>query len=318
MKLSRILLSIFMILSGLNLTAQIITVRGKIINKKSSEPLPYANIIFENYGMGASTNQNGEFGFSIPDSLRNENIVVSYVGFKKEKISIARILQEKLIELTPRDENLDEVLVSQILEKKRYVYRPENLQESMGIGNMNAALYPSTIARYYPKPEKFDGDSFFEYIQVYFYSVNEQNNLSPKFRLHIYEVQENGMPGDDILDNMVLEKSPFENSLKVELLERKIKVPENGFFVGLEHIFIKSNEYKEVKDYYMNDTLVAKDFEYKRYAPVYRGVFTEKADDLKVYYYQPGGWVDISNWIIEREENEKNYVAPVFKIRLTN
>ncbi|MDR5590783.1 carboxypeptidase-like regulatory domain-containing protein [Christiangramia sp. SM2212] len=318
MKKISVLLFLSILLCSINISAQVITVRGKITNKKTEEPLPYANIIFENYGMGASTNQNGEFGFSIPDSLRNENIVVSYVGFEKEKFSISQVLRDGKIKLTPKDENLDEVRISQILEKKRYVYRPENLYESMGIGNMNAALYPSTIARYYPKPEKFEGDSFFDYIQVYFYNVREQNHLAPKFRLHIYKVQENGMPGEDILDNMVLEKSPFETNMKVELLDKKIRVPEEGFFVGLEHIFIKTNEYKEVKDYYMNDTLVAKDYENKRYAPVYRGVFTDKSDDLKVYYYEPGGWVDISAWDIKGDVSEKSYVAPVFKIRLTN
>ncbi|WP_300434490.1 carboxypeptidase-like regulatory domain-containing protein [Christiangramia sp.] len=318
MKRLQVYLLLLALLQGFSTIAQVLTVRGIIKNDSTSEPIPYVNIMFENYGMGTSSNENGQFGFIIPDSLSTENIVISHVGFNSKKVSIQEVLEKSTILLIPKKEFLAEVSISQVLKDKRHIFRPENSLEAVGIGNMNAALYPSTIARFYPKPDKFSRECFIENIQIYFYPVEEQNHLSPKFRLHIYKVQEDGKPGEDLLSNLVLEKSSGQSRMKVELLDKKIEVPENGFFVGLEHLFLKENEFKEVKDYYINDSLVAKEFEYKKYAPVYKGVFTKQDSDLKVYYYQPGGWVNISNWEINREESEENYIAPVFKIRITD
>ena len=292
--------------------------RGVIENGSTSAPLPYAHILFENYGLGTTSNINGQFGFSIPDSLRNENIIISHVGFETRNISIQNVLQKKVISLKPKKESLDEVSITQILEENHYIFRPESRNQSVGIGNMNGGMYPSTIARFYPKPDKFTEECFIEYIQVYFYPVEEQKRLSPKFRLHIYEVNENGEPGKDLSDNMIIEKVPGKSNIEVGLLDQKIQVPENGFFVGLEHLFIEENKYTEVKDYYINDSLVAKDFEYQRYAPVYKGIFADRDSDLKVYYYQPQGWVNVSSWDITREESNENYVAPIFKIRITD
>ena len=318
MKKLKVILFLSIIMFNFQGHAQALNVKGVIENSSTSDPLPYAHILFENYGLGTTSNLNGQFGFSIPDSLRNENIIISHVGFKTRTVSIQEVLNEKHIPLTPGKESLAEVSISQVLKDERYIYRPENSLEPLGIGNMNAALYPSTIARYYPKPDKFSKECFIEYIQIYFYRVAEQKHLSPKFRLHIYKVGEDGKPGVDLLENMVLEKSSDKSRMKVELLDHKIEVPENGFFVGLEHLFIKENEYSEVRDYYINDSLVASDFEYKKYAPVYKGVFTEQDPKLKVFYYKPGGWENISNWDISRENSEENYIAPIFKIRITD
>ena len=313
---------LFLILFILSLSfqghSQGLTVRGVIENGSTSSPLPYAHILFENYGLGTTSNINGQFGFSIPDSLRNENIIISHVGFETRNVSIQSVIQEKVISLKPKKESLDEVSITQILEENHYIFRPESRNQSVGIGNMNGGMYPSTIARFYPKPDKFTEECFIEYIQVYFYPVEEQKRLSPKFRLHIYEVNENGEPGKDLSDNMIIEKVPGKSNIEVGLLDQKIQVPENGFFVGLEHLFIEENKYTEVKDYYINDSLVAKDFEYQRYAPVYKGIFADRDSDLKVYYYQPQGWVNVSSWDITREESNENYVAPIFKIRITD
>lgn len=300
------------------MVAQNVLVNGKVLNSSNGTALPYAHIMFENFRLGTSANENGNFRFSIPDSLNGETLIISHVGFNSAKLSINDLLKKKEVSLVPKTEGLNEVSIVQVLKDRAYVYRPEQFLESVGIGNMNAALFPSTIARYYPKPDKFPEECFLEYVQIYFYPVQEQENLSPKFRFHIYNVQKNGLPGEDILENMVLEKKPGEKSMKVELLNKKIQIPENGFYVGLEHLFIKENEYTEVKNYYINDSLVAENFPYKRYAPVYKGVFAEPSEDLKVYYYQPGGWVNISNWEISKRNLENNYITPVFKIKITD
>ena len=308
---------IFLFLSAICF-GQNITVTGKLINSGSKTVVPYAHIMFQNYGMGTNSNSDGMFAFSIPDSLRNENLIISHVSYVKKIIRIENLIQDKVVSLNPKTEGLDEVSLVQPQMDRSFTYRPDWHYESVGIGNMNAALYPSTIARYYAKPDKFDGECFIESIRVYFYAISEMLGMSPKFRLHIYEVDENGLPGEDILDDMVVEKNETKSSLEIDLLKKKIQIPENGFYVGLEHLFIKENEYTEVKDYYVNNELVAMDYENRRYGPVYKGVFAGPDSNYKVYYYQPGGWADIRSWNITYQDRADKYVAPVFKIKITD
>lgn len=297
--------------------AQNTIVKGKIVNAQDGSPLSYANIIFENYKLGTSSNKNGIFAFKIPDSLLSEKVTVSYVGYFKKTIALEE-MESGLIRMKPKTENLDEVNISQLLNEKTYTYRPSWRKESVGIGNLNAGLYPSTIARFYAKPGKFENDCFLKEIQIYFYDVEAQEQLSPKFRLHIYNVDENGMPGEDIVENIILEKESGKSSLKLNLLNRKIKVPESGFYIGLEHLFITENKYSEIKNYYINDSLVAENFAYERYAPVFKGVFSEPETAIRVYFFENNKWVNISHWDLDRRGSEANYVTPVFKIKITN
>lgn len=308
---------LFLFLSATSL-GQNITVTGKLTNAENQKAVPYGHIMFQNYGMGTNSNSEGMFAFSIPDSLKTENLVISHLSFERKIISIEDLIQSKIIALDPKTENLDEISLVQPKRDKSFTYRPDWRFETVGIGNMNAALFPSTIARYYAKPEKFDKACFIASVRVYFYAIHEMVGMSPKFRIHIYEVDENGLPGEDILEEMVVEKVPGKSSLEIDLLDKKVQIPEEGFYVGLEHLFLKENEYTEVKDFYINNEMVAKDFENKRYAPVYKGIFAEADSNIKVYFYQPGGWVDIRSWDITYQDRANKFVAPVFKIKITD
>jgi len=59
-----------------------IHVRGKIIDKESFEPLPFANISLFGKSIGTISNEQGEFSLKIPIKLIDENIVFAYIGYK--------------------------------------------------------------------------------------------------------------------------------------------------------------------------------------------------------------------------------------------
>ena len=245
--------------------AQQIKVQGRVVNE-NTDPLPYAHLLFQKYAMGTTSNEEGYFTFTIPDSLRNEKVRVSYVGYHSKIIGIEDIVGRE-VKMLPKNEGLDEVIVSQILEDKSFTYRPEWRNGSVGFGNLNAGLYPSQIAVYYPKPDKFDEACYLQEISIYFFRTSEQWDLSSKFRLHIYSV-EDGHPGEDLLKNLIVEREAKKARVDVDLLSEKISIPDDGFFVGVEHLFIKENKYREARNYYINDSLVAPDFEIIKYAPV--------------------------------------------------
>ena len=294
--------------------AQNTTIRGRVVNE-NSEPLAYAHLLFQNYAMGTNSNAEGYFAFTVPDSLKSAMVRISYVGYYPKIVTVEEMAGRD-VKLVPRKENLDEVLVEQILKDKSFTYRPDWRNGFVGFGNLNAGLYPSQIAVYYPKPEKFDRSCFIQEVQVYFFKTSEQWRQSSKFRLHIYSVGENGKPGEDLLKNFIVQRNSRDSSVEIDLLREKIEIPENGFFIGVEHLFIKENQFREARNYYINDSLVAQNFELTKYAPVFKGILVDKDHDA--WYYGLAGWERISKLELSHEAFESRIPLPAFKIRITD
>lgn len=96
---------------GLAQTSQI---QGKVIDSKTLEPLPFANIFLPNTTIGTTSNANGEFVLkNIP--LGSQEIIFSFIGYQSYqsriivKINDATRLEIKLI---PSENKLQEVQVS--------------------------------------------------------------------------------------------------------------------------------------------------------------------------------------------------------------
>ena len=62
------------------------TIEGEIKDTKTFEVLPFASVRMEENGMGTVANQNGHFLLKIPDSLVNNEITFSHIGYETQKI----------------------------------------------------------------------------------------------------------------------------------------------------------------------------------------------------------------------------------------
>ncbi|MFZ2906302.1 MAG: carboxypeptidase-like regulatory domain-containing protein [Cyclobacteriaceae bacterium] len=61
--------------------AQNITISGKVTDRETKEPLPFAAVYILGKSIGTITNLNGEFDFHIPAEYRNEMLVISMLGY---------------------------------------------------------------------------------------------------------------------------------------------------------------------------------------------------------------------------------------------
>ena len=113
-----------------------------------------------------------------------------------------------------------------------------------------------------------------------------------------------------------VERDPGESSIDVELLKEKISIPEDGIFIGVEHLFIKENQFTEARNYYINDSLVAQDFELVKYAPVFKGVLMDEAEDA--WFYGPLGWEKISELELSHEAFDSKIPLPAFRVKITD
>ena len=100
-------LSLFLLFIGLCLSAQnTITVKGKIIDGDSKEPLIGASVILKSTTEGTITDVSGDFTLSVP---KNGILVISYIGYEKSEVAVeGRSFIS--IELKPDSKQLDEVV----------------------------------------------------------------------------------------------------------------------------------------------------------------------------------------------------------------
>jgi hypothetical protein len=75
----RLLFALFLL--SFPVVAQI-TVSGRVVDKESREPLPFATVGVKGQSVYTITNLNGEFDFHIPERYHQEMLVISMLGYK--------------------------------------------------------------------------------------------------------------------------------------------------------------------------------------------------------------------------------------------
>lgn len=100
---------------------------GKIVDAQNFEPLPFANIAYQNSNIGTTSNEEGKFTLAyLP---QKEKIIISYVGYKSLIITIDEIDKQKenLYALSPIEIFLQEVTVYSSQNKKLNLEESQNL-----------------------------------------------------------------------------------------------------------------------------------------------------------------------------------------------
>ncbi|WKN46123.1 carboxypeptidase-like regulatory domain-containing protein [Tunicatimonas pelagia] len=106
------LLTICFALISISLAAQnFITISGKITNANSAQPLPFCSVFIKGKSVGTITNVEGAFKLNIPESLREDTLAVTYVGFKNFYQPVSDLPEAITIELEEAIVNLEEVAV---------------------------------------------------------------------------------------------------------------------------------------------------------------------------------------------------------------
>jgi CubicO group peptidase (beta-lactamase class C family) len=95
-----------------NTNAQNIIVEGVIKDSERKEILPFANIYLQNNYLGTISNEKGAFKITISSDIKNDSLVISYIGYNSQKISIASIKSPIEVFLVENQVTLDEVIVT--------------------------------------------------------------------------------------------------------------------------------------------------------------------------------------------------------------
>jgi len=92
--------------------AQNIVVEGVIKDFERKEILPFANIYLQKNYFGTVSNKKGEFKIIIPLDKKNDSLVISYIGYNSQKISVTSIKKPLEVFLIKNQMTLNKFVVT--------------------------------------------------------------------------------------------------------------------------------------------------------------------------------------------------------------
>ena len=312
------LVTFLMFFSNLTL-AQSFKISGVIVNSETKEKLPFASLMVLNQLLGISADKTGHFELILPDSLRNDTLVISYVGFQPKKICINNY-DNKSVALTPQIINLSEIVIRPSTNKKKFVTLNSfgkndcsvrySLDPFEGQGNLFVPFRPkepSIETIYFPYQTDYD---LTKKIKEVWLCLTNYKSTPTYFRLRILNSNENHTPGDDLLTNpLLVEVLPHKQIIKISLEEFNLCFPKTGLFVGVELLITPENGL-ELKNK-MGNVIVS-------YSPFLNYVSTKEAD-YKYWLYSKGTWAEESQKAPEYTKTIKNlFFKPAISLMITN
>ncbi|MCF7560243.1 carboxypeptidase-like regulatory domain-containing protein [Sabulilitoribacter multivorans] len=137
----------------LNINAQEVTnfkeIKGSIIDSKTNDPLIFTDLVIKGTNISTVSNSDGEFSLKVPDSLMQDFLVISRLGYEKKELEISSIENNAKIILIPSITVLNPVqiktytdaraLLRATLKKKSTLYNDSN--------TLMTAFYRETIKK---------------------------------------------------------------------------------------------------------------------------------------------------------------------------
>lgn len=208
-------------------TAQTITISGLVQDNTTQEALPFASVGIKDKSTSTITNLQGEFDFHLPDSYRNEILVVSMLGYSNFEAPVWSLLadQQKVqnIALVKSPTVLDEVFVTDSLSGG------DVMRISLSRINDNYPSTPFLLDGFYRDIKKVGGTyiSLLEAaVKIYDENYEEpRNKFRLRERVRLMEVRQslgyenkftNFFDQDNLLEDFLLHNNvryrQFENS----------------------------------------------------------------------------------------------------------
>ncbi|MFM7855223.1 MAG: carboxypeptidase-like regulatory domain-containing protein, partial [Flammeovirgaceae bacterium] len=89
-----------------------ITVKGSVIDKRSKDRIPYANISVKGKSIGTVSNSTGEFESHIPSEFAADSMYVSHIGYKTLKFNVGWLSKNRMDQFALEE---DAVLLGEIV-----------------------------------------------------------------------------------------------------------------------------------------------------------------------------------------------------------
>lgn len=271
--------------------------KGIVLNE-SNKPIPYVNIWVENENWGTTSEENGSFSINVED--QNKVLVLSALGFEIKKVKVSEAEKVVLKEITFQ---LDEVVIS----KSRSTIEIEiGGSKNISFSHLSGGE-PWIYAKRFNYINDFSKTPFIK--NTIIFSKSEIKNAT--FKLRIFEVDKEGAPGLDLLNEDIIvkvKKGKREN--KIDLTKYDLVIPKNGIFIAFEWMIIERNKYK----YEYKESNSNKINEQITYAP---NIVCNTVELENTFEYRGGKWIKRKKSVSENKYKNK-VIEPAINLTLTN
>lgn len=280
-------------------------VTGKVLDKSTNKGVSYTNIWVENENLGTTSDFYGNFSFD--KDLMGKYLVFSAVGYERQRIRIEG--NNLKVFLAPKVYEIGEALVSNTENSEKTVigeFDKNTIRDYYG-----SAGEPWIVARYFAYQDHFKSTPFIKEIELLAMSDIEFST----FGLHFYSVDSMGMPGNEIVNDLILVNAKKgNNTITVNLSRYYIEIPEDGLFIAVEWLIIDENKFEF--ELMSTDTKKEK-VKVVSYEPSIGNIPVENNDCS--WIYNKGKWqkVDLIEDTILKDYKGK-YRLLAFKLVLTN
>lgn len=216
------------LLSGLFVNAQI-QIKGRLVDSLTQKPIEFANIGLIGKGYGTVSDENGHYEFAVPDSLANEIVKVSLIGYTPRSYAVNRIRNTTVLFLQQASTSLAEVVVKASKTKIRTVGNETRTKLVSGgfVKNNLGAEFAVKLNIKHPQTQ----------IRKVAININKNSlHKLPLFRLNLYTEDKSGLPGENILkQNIIIEPKDTLGLVEFDLKPYAIIV-DSDVFISLEWI----------------------------------------------------------------------------------
>jgi|GEM_PF-5038339 len=226
------------------------SITGKVLNKETKEHLIYSTIQIENKSKGTYTNEQGNFKLDTT-GYGNKKIIISHMGFVNDTMNIRNLKDINTIELMPKINQLDEIVINSFnkkinANKKQNWFWNKKRERKYLVTPARGTTYGVLI----DKPNEIFGS-----IEIYY--LKQKSGTLNKIRIHFYKSAQNGEPTKErIFKNDLIFELPYNSKkLTIDLSYLNFKIPQNGFYLGIEFMGNNDNQLNSETTIFYTDNI---------------------------------------------------------------
>ncbi|WP_310396916.1 carboxypeptidase-like regulatory domain-containing protein [Hymenobacter sp.] len=230
---TRLLLIALFIVAAANFGwAQLVQIKGVIVDKDTKEPLPFTSIGLQSEQIGALSNEHGQFIVPAPTKNAEDSLVVVALGYARRVVLVQRgvAVPNLTIEMPKRAVELSNVVVK--------AGKVKNLGLGARASNPGEGMIQGLPGSQYAFFVKNDKNKRLGNVRTVSFYIGENGFPREPFRVRLYKADGNyNAPNTDLLTENVVVSAPQGGQwYTVDLTPYNITAPEEGFFVAMEWV----------------------------------------------------------------------------------
>lgn len=203
--------------------------KGILLDSLTKQAIEYANIGIVGKGVGTVTDDKGEYSFSIPDSLLDQNIKISMIGYRSKIYPATGFEKLSKVHLAQNITSLHEVSVTAKKTKIKILGNQTKTKAVSGGFNKNSLGSEIAVKLNIKRPQT--------HIKKFMFNINKNSlNIAPIFRVNMYNADDNGYPNENILaQNIIIAPKEMIGFVEIDLTPYSIFV-DKDVFISIEWI----------------------------------------------------------------------------------